>query len=267
MKKLGFKIAFANQKGGVGKTVAAYNVSSILASRGYKVLVVDNDSQGQSTMAYLGDDLPNEIVRLEGNREEYGSANTASLYDGSQVISPVAINENLDLLGASKHLVKVGSRDEVANFIEGVNSLAESYDFIIIDCPPSLGDLQEAALIAASHVLIPTLFEAFGESGVGEILKTINSVRRLMNRDLEVLGIVANRVSGKITTLESGFRDIYIENYGDLVFDKSIVQSITVCESIAFMKPIFDYKPESKSALSFVAVVDEMLQRLEVKGA
>lgn len=246
-------IAIANQKGGVGKTTVAFNLAKGLAGHGYNTLVIDNDPQGNLTSAFL---------------EDRGTvtSNVLDLYDTEQPdITPQHIQDNLDLIGANIHLSKVAERDfnVIFRLDEGLEAIEGRYDFILIDCLPSFGHLNMAALIAADYVIIPTKPSPFAIEGLRDIFDTIAGVQKRLNHDLQLLGLVLNLVERTIIgrELEEAIR----ETQGDLVFQTAIHKATKLEASPASNQSIMEYEPQGKPAGQFHAFVDEFLERIGVQ--
>ena len=249
-------IAVANQKGGVGKTTTAFNLSQILASRnGGRVLVIDNDPQGNLTSSFLED--PSKL-----------NGNILDAYQ-DQPLKPQKISDNLDFLGSDITLSPVSEKDFQVVFAlkEAVQKLQKEstqiYDYVIIDCLPSFGHLQLAALNAADYVLIPVKPAPYALFGLKDLFKTIEKVRKYFNPSLKVLGIVINQVDGRKLVMEREMEEALREKYNGLVFKTKISKRIKVEESPAFQKPITAYHPKDKSAKEFNAFAKEIIKRLE----
>lgn len=246
-------IAIANQKGGVGKTTITFNLSKELAHRGYSVLAIDNDPQGNLTSAFLAD-------------PEAMQADVLSFYKNEYDISPQSIEERLDLIGASIQLATVPDSDvlAVSSLQEGIKSLERKYDFVLIDCLPSLGLLSLAALTAAQHVLIPMKPAPFALKGSKDLFTTIERVKRKMNPKLNVLGIVLNLVEGRVTTMGDQLESVIRGQYGEQVFETKLAKGTKLEESPAFNQSISEYDQRSKGASQFSDFTDEFLKRLKI---
>lgn len=244
-------VAVTNQKGGVGKTTIAFNLMRSLADKGFKVLAIDNDPQGNLTDSFLenGVELTADIM---------------DLYSGKTVY-PQKIDNNLDLIGANIHLAKIADQDfeVIFKLKEGLEQINNPYDFIIIDCLPSFGYLNTAALNAAESVVIPTKPSQFGLAGVTDLLDTIEKTQKRLNPKLNVLGIVLNLVEH--TVICSEFTNVLRETYGNLLFETEISKSVKMEECVTLNQAVTTYDPKSKSAEQLHAFVDEFIKREEVK--
>ena len=244
-------IAITNQKGGVGKTTFAFNLSKGLAQLGYKVLVIDNDPQGNLTSAFLEDPTTLE-------------ANILDFYEGRLGIVPQTVAQGLELIGANIHLSRIaeGELEVIFRLKEGLQALEQSYDFVLIDCLPSFGYLNMAALNAADYVLTPTKPAPFALAGLKDLFDTTSKVQKRLNKKLEVLGIVLNLVEGRQTTLGGELESVLRETYGELVFKASIHKGVKLEESPSFNQSVMEYDPGGKAAKQLEALLGEMLARL-----
>ena len=253
-------IAIANQKGGVGKTTIAYNLAQILSNRPKtKVLAIDNDPQGNLTSSFLEDST--EV-----------KANILDAYD-EKPLEPVKISKSLYLLGSNISLAPVAEREFQIIFrlkegIERLNSINQSsrFDYIVIDTLPSFGHLHLAALTAADYVLIPVKPAPYALKGMVDFLKLVEKVKRRLNQDLKILGIVINQVDGRKPNLERGMEAALRETYGNLVFKSKINKRVNVEASPAFQQPITEYNPKGLSAREFKAMAIEMIRRIKREG-
>lgn len=248
-------IAIANQKGGVGKTTTAINLAASLAVLEYKTLLVDGDPQANSTTGN-GFDLKN--VQL-------------SLYDcmvnetpASQVILETEtpnlhiIPSHLDLVGAEIELINHPSREHILrNALEEVKS---NYDFIIIDCSPSLGLITVNALTAANSVAIPVQCEYFALEGLGKLLNTIKIVQTRINPDLHIEGILMTMYDGRLRLSNQVVEEIK-NHFGELVFNTIIHRNTRLGEAPSFGKPALMYDAESSGAINYLNLAKEILQK------
>lgn len=243
-------IAINNQKGGVGKTTMAFNLAKGLVERGHKVLAIDNDPQGNLTSAFLED--PTEL-----------KADILGIYQDGGQVNPERVGDNLSLIGATIHLAKTADSDFdiIFRLREGIEGLKEEYDFILIDCLPSFGYLNMAALTAADAVLIPVKPAPFALAGLKDLFDTIEKAKRRLNEGLKVLGIVLNLVEGRQTTIGGELEAVLRETYADLVFESKINKGVKLEESPAFSQSIMEYDPKGKQAVQFNLLLDEFIKR------
>lgn len=244
-------IAVVNQKGGVGKTTITFNLAKGLAERGYKVLAVDNDPQGNLTGAFLED--PTTL-----------KADVLAIYEERATITPQPAGSNLALIGANIHLSKIadGNFEVIYKLKEGLEGLKEQYDFILIDCLPSFGYLNMAALNVSDFVLIPTKPAPFALMGLKDLFSTIEKAKKRINKNLKVLGVILNLVEGRKTTIGEELEETLRENYSELVFQTRLFKGTKLEESPSFNQSISEYDPQGKPALQFQNFIDEFLRRL-----
>jgi len=245
-------ISIINQKGGVGKTTITFNLAKGLAGKGYKVLVIDNDPQGNLTGALLDD--PTAM-----------KANVLGLYDPEQdKITPEKINDKLFLIGADIHLSKVSDSefDIIFRLKEGLEKLKQDYDFVLIDCLPAFGFLNMAALNAADFVLIPTKPAPFALAGLKDLLGTVKKVQKRLNQNLQVLGIVLNLIEGRKTTIAEELEKVLRDEYKDLIFTTKLNKGVKMEESPTFSQSIMEYDPQGKLAGQFETLLCEFITRI-----
>ncbi len=252
----GITIAIANQKGGVGKTTTAINLSAALAQKGKKVLLIDLDPQANSTISFV--DLQEVELTIY-------DILTDPLIKFDDVIKPSKI-ENLDILPSRINLAKlerqlIGEIDahfKLRDRLEPINSL---YDIVIIDTPPTLGLITVNALVAATHLMIPIQSSYFALEGTDDLLETIERIKAQPNPELEVLGVVVT-LHDRRTTLS---RDIYeqiCQVFGDKVFETTTSKSVRLEESPAYRESIFTVAPASSGAIEYATLCDEVIRRV-----
>lgn len=265
---MGKIIALSNQKGGVGKTTISFNSGKILASRGHKTLLVDNDPQGNLSDAVFAQYEDDYVGLILDERMRPNLHNVQSLYESSEKLVPLAAPgvENLDILPAESGLSEVSTRqfDVVTfNFKERLLELAEDYDYILIDCLPSFGTLQTAAHMTSDYLLIPAMLDKFSFKGVKKQLETASQTKRRLNPNLDLLGVVLNQVSASKLNMQDHFAEMYSEEYGDKIFSDRITTSVRVSEGVSEGMSIFEYKKHSDQSRQMQGIVSEIVNRIE----
>jgi len=250
-------ISIVNQKGGVGKTTTAVNLSAALAEVGKFVLLVDLDPQGNATSG-LGikyQELEKGLYHaLVGNARMHDViCNTAHV--GLRVVPATT-----DLAGANVELVNMEGREEkLANVLSEVH---HAYDYIIIDCPPSLGILTLNGLVAADHILIPVQAEYYALEGLGQLLKTITLVKENIKPNLNVLGAVLTMFDGRNRLSEEVMHELY-KFFPNNIFRSVVPRTVRLAEAPSFGKSIFHYEPSGKGAKAYERLARELLDFFE----
>ena len=248
-------VSIANQKGGVGKTTTAINLAAALAMRGRRTLLVDMDPQSNSSMSYL------DIRTVERSLYDVLSDTQCSLAD---VIVESNV-KNLLVAPARIALAKleaklVGEIDSHFRLKDRLDPIREDYEFIVIDCPPTLGLLTANALVASSHLLVPIQSSYFALEGTDDLLETVEKVRARANPDLRLLGVLIT-MHDRRTAIARDIRNQIRAVFGELVFATVISKSVRLEESPAYKEPIFTFAPESSGATEYYRLCEEVIDR------
>lgn len=251
---MGKVISVANQKGGVGKTTTTINMAAILAKRGKKVLLIDADPQGNATSG-LGLEKNSQFSTYDVLINDVELANTVQRVEVKNLeVCPT----NMNLAGAEVELVSAVGRE--SRLKDKIDNCRDNYDYILIDCPPSLGLITINALTASDSVLIPVQCEYFALEGVGELLKTVEAVRKYYNRNLAIEGALLTMYDSR-TRLSRQVVEEITRYFQDKVFETVIPRTVRLSEAPSYGKPISMYDPLSKGARSYDKLVKEFLKK------
>jgi chromosome partitioning protein len=248
-------VAIANQKGGVGKSTTAINLGAGLAYQGERILLVDLDPQGNTTsglgidrsaIEYSTYDLLVEDVPVD------------DVIEPSSVRDLFVVPATIELAGAEIELVSMFSRE--ARLGKALEPIAEDYDFILVDCPPSLGLLTVNGLAAADEVLIPIQCEYYALEGVSQLMKNIQLVQRSLNPQLDIEGVLLTMYDGR-TTLAADVVAQVREHFGDTTYRTVIPRTVRLSEAPSYGEPIEAYDPMSRGAIAYRELAREFRRR------
>lgn len=255
MNDLGKAIAIFNQKGGVGKTTTNINLAACLAMKGKKVLILDIDPQGNTTSG-IG-------ISKKGLQRTTYEVLISDTLQPQDAILPTCI-ENLDIIpasvqlaGAEIELVQLEGREK--RLKKALDKIKGQYDYIFIDCPPSLGLLTINSLTAVDSVLIPIQCEFYALEGVSQLMSTIELVKKNLNKTLEIQGVILSMFDGR-TNLSIQVVEEVKKYFKDKVYTTVIPRNVRLAEAPSFGVPITEYDPNSKGAIAYMEFADEFLE-------
>lgn len=252
---MGKIIAFANQKGGVGKTTTCVNLAAYLASMGKKVLIVDMDPQGNATSG-VGIDKTGDIKSIYNIIS--GENSPEEVVERTGIEGLDIIPSELNLAGAEIELVQMESRENVIK--NSLNRLRNSYDYIAIDCPPSLGLLTVNALTASNSIVIPIQCEFYALEGLSQLMNTIKLVKKHLNSGIDIEGVVLTMRDARSNLVNQVSSEIR-KFFGKKVYDTAIPRNIRLAEAPSHGQPIVTYDPRSKGAAAYLELAEEFLTR------
>ncbi|MBZ5515572.1 MAG: AAA family ATPase [Acidobacteriia bacterium] len=257
---MGRVIAIANQKGGVGKTTTAINLSAALAQQEMWTLVVDCDPQANTTggLGFAKDPARRTLYHAFMMDVPLESMVLACAIEGLHLIP-----SEKNLVGATIELVELPEREQLLR--RKLESIREKFNFILLDCPPALDLLTLNALVAADTVIVPVQCEYFALEGVSELLDTLIRIRRTHNSRLAVEGILLTMFDDR-TNLSHQVRDDLRDFFGDQVFSTVIPRNVRLAEAPSYGKPIFLYDPQCRGAASYLELAKEVINH-DQKGA
>ena len=247
----------ANQKGGVGKTTTTVNLAAGLARIGQRVLVVDLDPQGNATMGSGVDKRALELTVYDVLLE---SASIAEARRHSEKAGYDVLGANRELAGAEVELVELERRDK--RLKGAIAAIASEYDFVLVDCPPSLSLLTLNGLCCAHGVIVPMQCEYFALEGLSDLVNTIKQVHANLNPDLQIIGLLRVMFDPRIT-LQQQVSEQLKAHFADKVFNTVIPRNVRLAEAPSYGLPGVVFDPVSKGAQAFIEFAEEMVKRIE----
>lgn len=252
---MGRIIAIANQKGGVGKTTTAINLSACLAEANQKVLMIDIDPQGNATSG-LGinkDEIENTVYEVMLRECNITDAIIENVYENLDVLP-----SNVNLAGAEIDLIEVDNREYVLK--ESIDEIKDKYNYIIMDCPPSLNMLTVNAMTAANSVLVPIQCEYYALEGLSQLIYTINLAKKKLNKDLEMEGVVFTMFDSR-TNLSLQVVENVKDNLHQNIYKTIIPRNIRLAEAPSHGEPINIYDPKSTGTESYRLLAQEVMEK------
>ncbi|KOY79711.1 ParA family protein [Apilactobacillus kunkeei] len=250
---MGHVISLANQKGGVGKTTTSVNLGADLATMGKKVLLIDADAQGNATsgVGIQKSDIQKDIYDILVNEEPISEAIIPSKHEGLDIV-PATIQ----LSGADIELTPQMARE--TRLLNALKSVSDQYDYVLVDCPPSLGLITVNAFTASDSILIPVQTEYYALEGLSQLLNTVQLVKKHFNPDLDVEGVLLTMYDSR-TKLGKQVNDEVRKYFGDKVYDTIITRNVRLSEAPSYGLPIIDYDPNSKGSELYMQFAKEVL--------
>ncbi|MEO6669270.1 MAG: AAA family ATPase [Ferruginibacter sp.] len=252
---MGRTIGIANQKGGVGKTTTAINLAASFAILEYRTLLVDADPQANSTTG-VGFDLHNVTKSLYDCMVNETSARDVVLKTAIPHLD--LIPSHIDLVGAEIEMIDSPNRETILKKI--LEPIKNDYDFIVIDCSPSLGLITVNALTAADSVVVPVQTEFFALEGLGKLLNTVKIVQNRLNTELKIEGILMTMYDGRLRLCNQVVSEVR-RHFEDMVFNSIIHRNTKLSEAPSFGKPVILYDSDSKGAVNYLNLAKEILQK------
>jgi chromosome partitioning protein len=248
----------ANQKGGVGKTTTTVNLAAGLAKIGQRVLVVDLDPQGNATM---GSGVDKRALKLSVYDVLLESATITEARQRSEKVGYDVLGANRELAGAEVELVELERRDK--RLKGAISAVTDDYDFVLIDCPPSLSLLTLNGLCSAHGVIVPMQCEYFALEGLSDLVNTIKQVHANLNPDLQIIGLLRVMFDPRIT-LQQQVSEQLKAHFADKVFNTVIPRNVRLAEAPSYGLPGVVFDPASRGAQAFVEFATEMVERIKV---
>lgn len=246
-------ISIANQKGGVGKTTTSINLSACVAKKGYKVLLIDTDPQGNASSGLgIGKHSDNSIYEVLINGNDIKNAIKNTKVKGLDICPA-----NINLAGAEIELVSIMSRE--TRLKEALENIEKEYDYIFIDCPPSLGLLTLNAFTASNSIIVPIQCEYYALEGLGQLVNTIKLVQKHLNKELEIEGVVLTMYDSR-TNLSNQVKSEVEKHFAKRVYKTIIPRNVRLSEAPSHGLPIIMYDSFSKGARTYMKLAQEFIK-------
>lgn len=249
-------IAFANQKGGVGKTTSAVNIAASVGILGKKVLLVDLDPQGNTTS---GVGISKKNLKSSSYEVLIGEAAAEKAILETEFKNLSVLPSNISLAGAEFDLYQLENRE--FRLKTQLEAIKDRYDYIFIDCPPSLGMITVNALAAADAVIIPMQCEYYALEGLSQLMLTIRKIKQLYNPELEICGILITMFNGRLILTMQVISELK-KYYSDKLFKTPISRNVRLSEAPSFGTPVYYHDKSSKGATEYLSVAKELIERI-----
>ena len=249
-------VSFSNQKGGVGKTTSCVNIAAQIANKGKRVLLIDMDPQGNATSG-LG--VPKSKVKKTIYDVLIGRCNIEDAIIKTNFKNLSVVPATIDLAGAELELHEI---DENLDFTKiSFEGISDSFDYIFIDCPPSLGMLTVKALSVSDGIVIPMQCEFYSLEGMSQLLNTVKKIRQIYNPELRIVGILLTMYNGRLTLTNQVVAELK-KYYSELLFKVPISRTVRLSEAPGYGEPICYHDPYGKGSLEYAAVSKELMMRI-----
>lgn len=252
---MGKTVSVINQKGGVGKTTSAVNLASAVGARGYKTLLVDIDAQGNATSGF---GINKRELKLSSYDILVKKAYAKDVIIKTQFKNVSIIPSNIDLAGAELELIDMTKRE--ANLKSALSLIKDEYDFIFLDCPPSLGLITINALTASDTVLIPIQCEYYALEGLSQLIATIRQVKKLYNPTIDIEGILLTMYDGRLNLTQQVVSEVK-KFFPKKVYNSYIPRNVRISEAPSFGQPVIYYDKKSKGSEAYFALADEFIKK------
>ena len=252
-------ISFANQKGGVGKTTSAVNVAASLGVLGHKVLIIDLDPQGNTTS---GIGLAKKDLKVSSKDILTGDAEAKDLIMETEFDNLWLIPTNKTLAGVEFDLYDLFDNSQMPYRLkEGLAPILDDYDYIIIDCPPSLGMLTVNAFTASDGIVVPMQCEFYAFEGLSQLLQSVKGIKKNFNPELDITGILITMYNGRLLLSMQVISDLK-KHFADKLFDTRISRNVKLTEASGYGKPVYYYDKNAKGSKEYLDVAKELSERI-----
>ena len=253
---MGKIISFCNQKGGVGKTTSAVNVAASLGILGYKVLLIDLDPQGNATS---GVGISKKTLKASINDVILGDVKAADAILTTNYENLDIIPANIALAGAEYNLYEDGGNERIIK--EALEPIKGNYDYIIVDCPPSLSMLTVNSMVASDGIVIPMQCEFYALEGLSQLTVTVNKIKQNFNPKLNITGLLITMHNGRLLLSMQVINELK-KHYSDRIFETKITRGVKVSEAPGFGMPVYYHDKKCKGAIEYLSVAKELATRI-----